>query len=161
VNVTVATPSNLPPAYEKHIVESKANLVRAEGRLERAIATTSTNIDALDPARMAGIVDAANQALFSLAAADRTRGRLPAGEVPRSATRYAQEAARGIEMGTRAVRRAAVLLAQPDIGADPEAVDAVVGALNLGQSHFRTSEWLLGRMVDKTDTTPRPEAPKG
>jgi hypothetical protein len=150
----------LPDAYVTHMADSRAHLLRAEGRTERAIERAEADIAGLDRARLTGVIDAADAALFALARAERTRERNPEA-VPASATKYAQQSARGLEMGTRAVRRAAVLVANPEIGSDEQAKRAVLDALKLGQSHYSTARWLLEQVLQtpQSSTTPPPTPP--
>lgn len=138
VDMSLAAP---PAQYYEHLASAGRAVHRAIGRTSRAFQVAQQDPGALDRFRLVGAVDQADEALAALAAAERYRLR-NAGIVVPEARDYAVRAAREIELGTRALRRATVLVS--DTAATDRATQGVlVHAIAEGERSYRSAAWLL------------------
>lgn len=143
------TPGEALAHYLERVQAAWAPQSRAAGRAERALDSGRGSLLELDPNRLEGAAVQASEALGRLAQAERyrVRGRL---DVPAEAVDRTGQAIRDIVSGTQSLRRASMLLANPEVDVDPEARQSTLSALGKGAAHYRMAEWLLRTM-------PRPD----
>jgi hypothetical protein len=118
------------------------SIERAENRLDRIMIDARQSLIGVNADRIMGVLQLADSAISYLAIAERSRVK---SSIPVSdgAVKFINQASLDIEMGTRALRRATALLADPDVDRDPALREQTLNALGLGQSHYRMAEWLL------------------
>lgn len=131
-----------PQAYFRYVDDAHAMVDRAAHRLDRIVVDATASLTDLNADRILGVLQLADEAMSQLALAERSRlkSNLP---IPAGAVKFVNQASLDIEMGSRALRRATALLADPDVKIDPTLRDQTLNSLGLGQSHYRMAEWLL------------------
>ncbi|MBC7645115.1 MAG: hypothetical protein H7123_08310 [Thermoleophilia bacterium] len=147
-----------PVRYLGLIAEAHDAASRASSRVSRLVADVqSTPLADLGQARLVGAVGQADESMQLIAAAERYRLHADIASVPRGAVRYALQAIEDLESGSRALRRATALIADPEIDQDPSARDATIRSIALADSHYRMAEWLLQQAPTATDGSPLPD----
>jgi hypothetical protein len=116
---------------------------RALERTDRIAEDARTSCASIGQDRVSGAVDEADNALALLAAADRYRQRTGNDPSTAGAASYAVQAAQDLEMGTRALRRAAALISDPDVDSNAVEHDSAVQSIGLADSHYRMADWAL------------------
>lgn len=140
-----------PQAYFRYVDSAHALVDRAANRLDRIVADATVSLTDLNADRILGVLQLADEAMSQLALAERSRMKSNVPVIP-GAVKFVNQASLDIEMGTRALRRATALLADPDVQVDPTLRDQTLNSLGLGQSHYRMAEWLL-QNADKAPNT--------
>lgn len=143
VSLTIADVSqSSPSAYFRYVDRAHGSTERALGRLDRIVADATRSLSGLNPDRIQGVLGLADAAMSQMALAERSRMKMNS-PIPVGAIKYVNQASLDIEMGSRALRRATALLADPDADKDPTIREQTLNSLGLGQSHYRMAEWLL------------------
>lgn len=131
-----------PSTYFRYVDRAHNAADRASERLDRIVTDASRSLSGLNSDRIQGVLELADSAMSAMALAERSRMKVNT-PIPGGAIKYVNQASLDIEMGSRALRRATALLADPDADKDPTIREQTLNSLGLGQSHYRMAEWLL------------------
>lgn len=140
----IAMTSPTPARYFSMVASAHTAADRAASRVTRLYADAQKSpLASLGVDRLIGAVQQADEAMQLVAAAERYRLRDTGSRIPPSGVRYVLQAIEDLESGSRALRRATALIADPGIDQDPEAREATLHSIGLADSHYRMADWLL------------------
>jgi len=157
MGMQLAPSGTSPVRYLGLIAEAHDAAGRASARVSRLVADAqSAPLATLGQDRLIGAVSQADESMQLIATAERYRLHEDISTIPSGAVRYALQAIDDLESGSRALRRATALIADPAIDQDPDAREATIRSMSLADSHYRMAEWLLQQAPVTGEDTPLP-----
>lgn len=137
-----ARPEVASPAsrYAHIVADALATTGRALARTDRMVLDAAAGLSDIAPQRLTGAIAQADEALALLAAAERYRVRNAAGLVTAEVIGLVRRASNDIELGSRALRRAAALMTDPDIDRDATLHRGALDVLSIAHSELHSAQ---------------------